>query len=125
MLLTKEDFKVGQEVACKHVGNKARYGAGVVTYGEVTRSGKKLVTVQLSNDNSIQFEFEESFERDYLLQKTNMSGNYELFPSKQDYLDYEEKQEKLSKIHNAVSVVCKVCKLNIDQVRRIYDIVNE
>ena len=124
MLLTKEDFKIGQKIACKHVGNKARRNKGV-TYGEVVKSGKKLVTVQLSEGVTVQFELDESFERDYLLQRTNQSGNYELFPSEKAYLDHEEKEEKLSEIQTATSAMYNSCKLNVDQVRRIYDIISE
>ncbi|MEM5009282.1 hypothetical protein WKH57_01045 [Niallia taxi] len=69
--------------------------------------------------------FDESLERDYLIQKSNIVGDYELFPSEQAYLDYEEKNKKLSEIKLNVGATYIPCKLNIDQVRRIYDIINE
>lgn len=126
MLLTKDDFTIGQIVAAKHSGNKARYDKGY-TLGKVVSAGRKYITVSFNEDNSngIKFILEESFERDYLLQKTNYSGDYELFPSEQAYLDYEEKQQKLGEIQSAVSTIYNTCTLNIDQVRRIYDIISE
>jgi len=123
MLLTRQDFKLGQEVACMHSGNLARRNKGY-TLGKVTKCGRKLVTVQLTNQ-TVQFMLEEKFERDYLLQKSNTSGDYELFPSEKDYFEFEEKNEKLSQIKLSVGDIFSPCKLSIDQVRRIYDIINE
>lgn len=126
MLLTKDDFKVGQVVACKHSGNMARREKGY-TLGKVVKSGRKLITVSFNEntDKGIQFKLEESYERDYLLQKTNYSGDYELFPSEQAYFDYEEKHEKLNIIQSKVSTSYKNCDLTVDQVRRIYEVINE
>jgi len=123
MLLTKEDFKVGQEVACAHSGNLARYSKGY-TLGKVTKSGRKLITVDLGN-RIIQFQLEESFKRDYLLQKSNCAGDYELFSSETAYLEFEEKNKKLSEIKSKIDNTYSSCKLSIDQVRRIYNIINE
>jgi len=123
MLLTKEDFKIGQEVACAHAGNLVRHSKGY-TLGKVTKCGRKLVTVQLTN-RTVQFMLEEKFERDYLLQKSNTSGDFELFPSEKAYFEFEEKNEKLSEIKLSIGASFSPCKLNIDQVRRIYDIINE
>jgi len=124
MLLTKKDFEIGQEVACKHSGNKARKNEGY-TLGTVIKAGRKYITVSFGEDHSIQFELEESFERDYLLQKSNYSGNYELFPSLQAYLDYEEKQSKLEEIKTVICPMGNNVRLTADQVRRIHDIVFE
>ncbi|MGG0308329.1 hypothetical protein ABEY43_07055 [Priestia megaterium] len=124
MLLTKKDFEIGQEVACKHVGNLSRYNKGY-TIGKVTKAGRKLITVAFSEYNSVQFQLEESFERDYLLQKSNYAGDYELFPSLQAYLDYEEKQSKLGEIQTVVAPMSRNVNLTIDQVRRIHAIVFE
>lgn len=126
MLLTKDDFKVGQIVALKHAGNKARYDKGY-TLGKVSKCGRKLVTVAIEgfSSYSVQFLLEEKFERDYLLQKTNITGDYELFPSEQAYLEYEEKEDKLDKIKPVVAPMYGKSNLTIDQVRRIYNIINE
>lgn len=123
MSLTKDDFKVGQEVACKYSGNMARRRDGY-TAGTVTKAGHKLITVKISDDESVQFKLEPEYERGYLLQKSNYAGDYELFPSVQAYLDFEEKDEKASKIGLVFSSYGNV-KLSVDQVRRIYDIVTE
>lgn len=126
MILTKEDFKVGNIVVCKHVGNRARYSKGC-TFGKVYKVGRKLITIAFDDlgKSTVQFKLDEGFERDYLLQKTNYSGDFELFPSEKAYLDHEEKQEKLEKIQSAVSTIYNRCTLTIDQVRRIYDIISE
>lgn len=125
MLLTKDDFQKGQVVACKHAGNKARRNKGY-TLGVVKSSGK-YVTVGFNEEmkNTVKFILEEKFERDYLLQKSNYAGDYELFPSEQAYLEHEEKNDKLISIQNAVSTTFNNCTLTIDQVRRIYEIINE
>lgn len=122
MILTKEDFKIGQEVACRYAGNLARGNKGY-TIGTVTKVGRKLVTVSLGGNKGVQFEFEDNIERDYLLQKSNY-GDYELFPSVQAYFEHEEKNKKASEIKLIFSSYSGV-KLSVDQVRRIYDIVTE
>ncbi|WP_080845612.1 beta barrel domain-containing protein [Cytobacillus gottheilii] len=125
MLLTKNDFKIDQIVACKHAGNKARYDKGY-TLGKVKSVGKKYVTVSFSDvGKGIQFTLEDSFERDYLIQKSNTIGDYELFPSEQAYLDYEEKNRKIDEIETKAFPRYGQSNLTIDQVRRIYEIVNE
>lgn len=126
MLLTKNDFLIGQEVACKHAGNKARYNQGV-TLGTICKVGRKLITVAFDKEekHTVKFELEETFERDYLLQKTNMAGDYEMFPSLKAYEEYEEKLKKLGRIQTAVALRYSNSALTIDQVRRIYDIINE
>lgn len=127
MILTKNDFPKGSVVACKHSGNKARYDKGY-TLGWVKSAGNKLITIAFDENGkrTVQFMLEANYERDYLLQKTNMTGDYELFPSEQAYLDYEEKNVKLSEIKSRVSPSYGGgSNLNIDQVRRIYDIIKE
>ena len=125
MLLTKKDFKVGQQVACRYAGNMARRNSGY-RLGTVSKVGTKLVTVVFSEGSKgIQFIIEDKYERDYLLQKTNISGDYELFPSEQAYFDHEEKIEKLSEIQTALGTFYRSCNLTVDQVRRIYEIIKE
>lgn len=125
ILLTKEDFKKGQEVALKHVNNKARWSKGY-TIGKVKSVGKKYVTVIIGiSERGTRFELDDSFERDYLIQNCDIAGDYDLFPSVQAMHDYEEKDMKLSEIANATSPYGNRCTLSIEQVRRIHDIVNE
>ena len=125
MLLTKKDFKVGQQVACKYAGNLARKNKGY-GLGTVSKVGTKLVTVVFSEGSKgIQFILEDKDERDYLFQKTNYLADYELFPSEQAYFDYEEKIEKLGKIKTIVNGFYGNCNLTVDQVRRIYEIIKE
>lgn len=126
MLLTKKDFKKGQIVACKYSGNLARHSKGY-RLGKVISVGNKYITVAFgqSGIKEVKFILEERFERDYLLQKSNYSGDYELFPSEQAYFDFEEKERKLSEIQSAVSTTYNNCKLSLDQVKRIYEIINE
>ena len=123
MNLTKDDFKVGQEVACKYSGNMARRRNGYAV-GSVTKAGHKLITVKIDDNESVQFRLEPDDNREYLLQKSNYVGDYELFPSVQAYLDYEEKDKKAGEIRSILGSYGDV-KLSIDQVRRIYDIVTE
>jgi hypothetical protein len=123
MLLSKDDFQKGQAVALKHSGNKARYDKGY-TLGEVVSAGNKLITVSINGSKGIKFELEEKYERDYLLQRSNTVGSYELFPSEQAYLDYHEKEKKIIEIKAAIPSFGE-CKLSVDQVRRIYDIFKE
>jgi hypothetical protein len=125
MLLTKEGFQKGQVVACKHSGNKARYSEDY-TLGKVVAVSKKYITVSFNENgtNGFKFILEESFERDYLLQKSNTVGNYELFPSEQAYLEYEEKKNKIAEIESAFPRFGD-SKLTVDQVRRIHDIIKE
>ena len=60
MLLTKDDFKIGQEVACKHVGNLARRNSGM-TLGTVVKVGRKFITVSFNSEgrNPVKFTLEE------------------------------------------------------------------
>ena len=127
MLLTKNDFEIGQVVACKHVGNRARYNRGM-TLGKVIRISSMYITVAFREDDTkgIKFTLEKSHERDYLIEKSNYSADYEMYPSEKSYLDHEEKEVKLSEIRETVGAYSnKNDKLTIDQVRRIYDIIIE
>ena len=126
MILTKSDFPKGSVVACKHSGNKARYDKGY-TLGWVKSAVNKLVTIAFNEEgnNTAQFHLDDRIERDYLIQKSNVIGNYELFPSEQAYLDYEEKIAKLFEIKPIISPFSGDSSLSIDQVRRIYDIAKE
>lgn len=127
MLLTKDNFEIGQVVACKHVGNKARYQEGM-TLGTVITLSKKYVTVSSSDGNSkgIKFIIEDNFEREYLLQKSDISGNYILFTSEIEYLEYEEKVILMKQISEDLNQYSgKVHTLTIDQVRKISSIIKE
>lgn len=127
MILTKNDFKVGQEVAGKYAGNMERWNKGGYKLGTVSKVGNKLVTVKFSEDGKgVQFLFDDKYERDYLLQKSNYTGDYELFPSEQAYLDYNEKEDKLGDIRASVDIMRGGGRrLTVNQVRRIYDIISE
>jgi hypothetical protein len=126
LILTKNDFKKGQTVALKYAGNMARYNQGY-KLGTVKSAGKKYINVSLGDSfgKGIQFIVEERFERDYLLQKSNTSGDYELFPSEQAYFEFEEKEKKLFDIRSVVAPMYNQSKLSVDQVRRIYNIIKE
>ncbi len=110
-------FEINQEVACKYANNMARYKDGY-TKGKIVKIGRKYLTVQLENGNTIQFILPKNSDSDYLHQKSDYAGDYEMFPSVQDYLDYEEKRNLISDIRSAMGTIFEP-KLSLDQLRRI------
>lgn len=124
MILTKQDFKIGQEVACRYSGNMARYNEGYKK-GVVSKIGRKYITVKIGTFSELQFIIDEKRENDYLYQKTNYSGDYELFPSVKACKEYEEKQKLLREFTSLFDCMStRKNSLSLQTLRSIKELLN-
>lgn len=112
------EYKVGQKVYLKAVGNAARYHKKLY-YEEhqVEKVGRKYVTV-----NGIQFDKERNY-----VEVSNYSASWGLYDSKQAIIDEEESKELYRDIKRELDKYGYFGKPNqtLNQLRRIKAILDE
>ena len=125
----KLDLKVGQKVIIAKINDNVRYlryeeGIGKhnidkwTREGVITKIGRKLITVNMGG-----FEYKFDSTMDYEEQCRIGSPDNKLYLSKEEIiqeLDYEEMVWGIKSIFNRYSI-----DLSYEQVKRIYDIINE
>lgn len=111
--LNKNDYSVGQMVALKYKGNRARYDKDGYILAKITKIGRKLIHV-----GDIKIEMETGSE------KTDYTPDYELFDSEQDLINELEKGNLVSFIRSEIGQFGE-CKVSYDKVKAIVEILKE
>ncbi|GAV11344.1 hypothetical protein [Paenibacillus sp. NAIST15-1] len=118
--MSKNNFEVGKKVYLSLGINKSRYSSVDYVEGEVTKVGRKYVTVKIG---ITQYQFDLT---DNLRQKTDYAEDYYLYESLEELLD-EKRREELARhlsVYFSGSYNIKN-KLTLDQMQRIKDIISE
>lgn len=108
--LNKKDYAVGQEVALRFDGNRARNNRNGYILGEITKLGNKLIHV-----GDIKIDMETGYE------KSNYSANYMLYDSEQDLLNEIEKEKLLMHIRTKLGNY-GACEVSYDKIKKIAEI---
>ena len=90
---TNEKFEVGQTVALRYQGNKARYnskGDNGYELATIEKIGRKYLTLK----GGLQINLESGYE------KTNLSANYQMFPSEEGLLEQIQREKNIDKIRS-------------------------
>lgn len=115
----KEKLVVGNTVFLKPLYNKARYSSDIEK-GVITKIGRKYFEVSTYDDMS----FPIKFIIETMLQQTDYSPNWKVYLSEQEILDEKESQNLIMSITKYVGLHGEK-SLSLDQLRRIYNIINE
>lgn len=111
---TNVKFEVGQEVALRFDGNKARNNRFGYRLDKVEKVGRKYITLE----SGIQIDLTTGYN------KTKYSPDYNLFLSEELLLEQIEREKNLDKIRSKFSGWGDV-NLNNSQLRRIVEIIKE
>lgn len=125
MNIKLSDFKIGQIVYVELCGNASRYKKGdeLIEEWEIINIGRKYITANKNGYYSREENFMEHNIPSYLgglVQKTNYSIDYVLYPTKETIEDNIKRKELIVELSNG-----KFNSLSLDQLRRIKDIINE
>ena len=123
-----KDFKVGQTVFVKLIGNAKRGKSeeNLIEEWEVTKIGKKYVHARKKGCNTaVKFEKKDyGTYKEQFVEKTDYSEDYILYPSKKELeenLEYEKLSNDISKMFRYGSSE----KLSLDQLRKIKAVICE
>lgn len=127
----KLDLKVGQEVVVKIIeGSNASRRENMSLdnidswcfNGEVTKVGRKYITVKFNNWQEYQFDIEFDYRNKY----TAGGADYQLYLSKQEVVNEKESNNLYKYIQTEFNGYSgNKGKFTLDQLRRIMDIINE
>jgi hypothetical protein len=92
-----------------------------ILQGEVTKVGRKYITVKFGRYKEEQFNIEDEYRNKY----TAGGADYQLYLTKQDILDEVEVETIHSEIRSAFGDYRNNGKFTLEQLRRIRDIINE
>ena len=113
---SKTRFEIGQIVALRFQGNRARYeekGENGYKLGNITKIGRKYLTI----DESLQINVETGYN------KTQYSPDYQLFASEEDLLNQLERERNIMKIKSLFQY--RETDLTNEQLNKIIEIVNQ
>ncbi|WP_298833843.1 hypothetical protein [uncultured Planococcus sp.] len=116
--LSKKDFEVGQSVALRLQGNRARHAEkGEMSYvlGTVQKVGRKYITV-----DGIQFDTSSGYD------KSDYSANYQLFENEELLLEILEKEQLYDKLRTTFGSYSSGSGVSftVDQLRKACEILN-
>lgn len=94
--MNKTDFKKGQTVFVKCVGNAYRKNGDNVLEAIVKTVGSKYITVSLNSWNDVKFEIDRNFR-----QVADFSASYVLYLSREDIENDERVAKKQAKLERA------------------------
>lgn len=113
-------FNAGQKVYLTLGINKARYDKSEYVEGEVTKVGRKYVTVKVGY-RDYQFDL-----TDELRQKTDYTQDYYLYESLEVLTDEKERYKLADDLNLYFSSSYSIKnKLSLDQMQRIKEIISE
>lgn len=125
-----KDFKVGQVVYIKLVGNASRDKSGeeLIQEWEIVSVGRKLIKAKRkdwSDMNAITFEKSGGGYDDRFIEKTDCCVNYVMYFSKKEIEDEIEKNELLMSTISFFQNINKREKLSLDSLRQITEIIRK
>ncbi|MDY8021204.1 hypothetical protein [Paenibacillus polymyxa] len=113
-------FEVGQKVYLELGVNRSRYEGREYTQGEVTKVGRKYVTVEIGFR---EYQFDHTNE---LRQKTDYSQDYYLYETLEALLDERGRKKLAEELTSYFSSTYNLkMKLTLEQMQRIKEIINE
>jgi len=120
--MTKNDFKKGQTVYLKYIGDRRNGTIGSITEATVKSIGSKYITtINGQYDTERKFDANNDFKEYYTIGESS----YQLYLSKQQ-IEQENEAKKIGKLIKSlfVSSWSDEMKLPIEKLRAIQDIIN-
>lgn len=108
-------FEVGQVVALRYQGNKARRevdGESGYTLSTIEKIGRKYLKLE----NGLYICLDTGYE------KTEFSANYQMFPSVEELLNYLKREYHIKKIRSTFNAIGSV-ELSNSKIEAIFNIV--